>query len=231
MAVCATAATAALTAIANSSSTKRPSQLQLRTLKPTSCKSNTVVTLPPSNNLDNSTKKGRRKIVELGIIGLMAASSMAFGSPLEADATRIEYYATTAEPSCELNVVRSGLAYCDLVVGSGVPAPYNTLINVHYTARFADETVFDSSYKRGRPLTMRIGVGKVIRGLDQGIFGGDGVPPMQIGGKRKLRIPPELAYGPEAAGCFSGDCNIPANSTLLYDINFVEIYSGNRKLT
>ena len=52
---------------------------------------------------------------------------------------------------------------------------------------------------------------------------------MQIGGKRKLRIPPELAYGPEPAGCFSGDCNIPGNATLLYDINLIEIYSGNRK--
>lgn len=165
----------------------------------------------------------------MGIMGAMAAASMVLGFALDADATRIEYYATVAEPSCDLNYVRSGLAYCDLVIGSGPQAPYNELINVHYTARFADETVFDSSYKRGRPLTMRIGVGKVIKGLDQGIFGGDGVPPMQVGGKRKLRIPPELAYGPEPAGCFSGDCNIPANATLLYDINFDSIYKGNRK--
>ncbi|KAJ4952112.1 hypothetical protein NE237_028944 [Protea cynaroides] len=64
----------------------------------------------------------------------------------------------------------------------------------------------------------------VIKGLDQGILGGDGVPPMLVGGKRKLQIPPELAYGLEPAGCFSGDCNIPANSTLVYDINFVGVY-------
>ncbi|XP_068643339.1 photosynthetic NDH subunit of lumenal location 4, chloroplastic-like [Aristolochia californica] len=51
-----------------------------------------------------------------------------------------------------------------------------------------------------------------------------GVSPMVVGGKRKLRIPPELAYGPEPAGCFQGDCNIPANATLLYDINFVGLY-------
>uniref|UniRef100_A0A803KXK1 peptidylprolyl isomerase n=1 Tax=Chenopodium quinoa TaxID=63459 RepID=A0A803KXK1_CHEQI len=242
MAVCATAATtAALTAIANanSSTSKKISKLQFRTLKPISNKLNPS---SPTNWFDDTDKKisanvaGARKVLEMGLIGVMAASTMAFGFPSEADALRVEYYATTAEPSCELNVVRSGLAYCDIAVGSGPAAPYNTLINVHYTARFGDETVFDSSYKRGRPLTMRIGVGKVIRGLDQGIFGGDGVPPMQVvkslnsyaGGKRKLRIPPELAYGPEPAGCFSGDCNIPANATLLYDINFVNIYSGNR---
>ncbi|BBH05657.1 FK506-binding protein 16-2 [Prunus dulcis] len=152
--------------------------------------------------------------------GLLAASLVAL-SPLEANATRIEYYATVGEPLCELNFVRSGLGFCDVSVGSGVDAPRGELINVHYTARFADGTVFDSSYKRGRPLTMRIGVGKVIRGLDQGIYGGDGVPPMQVGGKRKLHIPSHLAYGPEPAGCFSGDCNIPGNATLVYDINFV----------
>ncbi|CAH1427826.1 unnamed protein product [Lactuca virosa] len=134
------------------------------------------------------------------------------------------------EPSCELQFAPSGLGYCDVAPGFGEEAPYSTLINIHYTARFADGIVFDSSYKRGRPLTMRIGVGKVIKGLDQGIFGGEGVPPMLVGGRRRLQIPPELAYGPEPAGCFSGECNIPANATLLYEINFVNIYSGNRAL-
>ncbi|KAH7565752.1 hypothetical protein ACOSQ2_022096 [Xanthoceras sorbifolium] len=169
----------------------------------------------------------KKRIVDVGM-GLLASSVMAL-TPLEADATRIEYYATTADPPCDFSFARSGLGFCDLSVGSGVEAPYAELINVHYTARFADGTVFDSSYKRGRPLTMRIGVGKVIKGLDQGILGGEGVPPMLVGGKRKLQIPPELAYGPEPAGCFSGDCNIPANATLVYDINFIGIYSGNRK--
>ncbi|KAL0431991.1 UNVERIFIED_CONTAM: Photosynthetic NDH subunit of lumenal location 4, chloroplastic [Sesamum radiatum] len=161
--------------------------------------------------------------------GILAASAVAAATPLAADATRIEYYATVSEPSCELNFVRSGLGYCDVVVGSGEEVPYGQLINVHYTARFADGIVFDSTYKRARPLTMRLGTGKVIKGLDQGILGGGGVPPMQVGGKRKLHIPPNLAYGPEPAGCFSGDCNIPANATLVYDVNFVEVYKGNRK--
>ncbi|KAJ0041114.1 hypothetical protein Pint_26668 [Pistacia integerrima] len=151
-------------------------------------------------NLSFSPKKC---VLDVGI-GLLASSFMAL-TPLDADATRIEYYATVADPPCEFNFVRSGLGYCDISVGSGQEAPYSELINVHYTARFADGIVFDSSYKRSRPLTMRIGVGKVIKGLDQGIFGGEGVPPMLVGGKRKLQIPPELAYGPEPAGCFSGD--------------------------
>ncbi|CAB4283409.1 unnamed protein product [Prunus armeniaca] len=198
--------------------------------KPTcSCSSSSPSTAENNAKVSCASKFVTKKsVLDVGF-GLLAASLVAL-SPLEANATRIEYYATVGEPLCELNFVRSGLGFCDVSVGSGVDAPRGELINVHYTARFADGTVFDSSYKRGRPLTMRIGVGKVIRGLDQGIYGGDGVPPMQVGGKRKLHIPSHLAYGPEPAGCFSGDCNIPGNATLVYDINFVGIYSGNRPL-
>ncbi|XP_073011211.1 photosynthetic NDH subunit of lumenal location 4, chloroplastic [Typha latifolia] len=167
----------------------------------------------------DSISSTKRRFVELGI-ALLASPMVA----PDAKATRIEYYATVGEPLCDMSFAKSGLGYCDVAVGTGVRPPRGELINIHYTARFADGTVFDSSYKRGRPLTMRIGVGKVLPGLDQGIFGGGGVPPMLVGGKRNLMIPPLLAYGPEPAGCFSGDCNIPRNATLLYDILFVGIY-------
>ncbi|CAA7020561.1 unnamed protein product [Microthlaspi erraticum] len=167
----------------------------------------------------------KKRVFGMGL-GFIAASILSL-TPLDADATRIEYYATVGDPLCEYRYAKSGLGFCDIDEGFGDEAPRGVLVNVHYTARFADGTLFDSSYKRARPLTMRIGVGKVIRGLDQGILGGEGVPPMRVGGKRKLQIPPKLAYGPEPAGCFSGDCNIPGNATLLYDINFVEIYPGS----
>uniref|UniRef100_A0A0F7H0T2 peptidylprolyl isomerase n=1 Tax=Geranium incanum TaxID=1158081 RepID=A0A0F7H0T2_9ROSI len=192
-----------------------------------SCSSRAVVDNAKRPSKSRSVASVKKRLFDVGI-GILAASVFAL-SPIEADATRIEYYATVEEPSCELNYVRSGLGFCDIEVGFGEEVPRGELIDVHYTARFADGTVFDSSYKRGRPLTMRIGMGKVTRGLDQGIGGGEGVPPMEIGGKRKLRIPPELAYGPEPAGCFSGECNIPGNATLLYDIKVVGMYSGYRK--
>ncbi|KAJ1281081.1 hypothetical protein BS78_04G280900 [Paspalum vaginatum] len=165
---------------------------------------------------------GRRGLLALGA-GFLASAALL--SPAgDAGATRIEYYATVGDKLCELSPVKSGLAYCDVEVGTGAQPPRGELINVHYTARFPDGTVFDSSYKRGRPLTMRVGAGKMLRGLEQGISGGGGVPPMLVGGKRKLMIPPTLAYGPEPAGCFSGDCNIPGNSTLLYDLYLVGMY-------
>lgn len=165
---------------------------------------------------------GRRGLLALGA-GFLASAALLCPAG-DAEATRIEYYATVGEKLCDLTLVKSGLGYCDVAVGTGVQPPRGELINVHYTARFPDGTVFDSSYKRGRPLTMRIGAGKILRGLEQGISGGGGVPPMLVGGKRKLMIPATLAYGPEPAGCFSGDCNIPGNSTLLYDILLVGIY-------
>ncbi|KAH0683145.1 hypothetical protein KY290_021737 [Solanum tuberosum] len=172
-------------------------KLQTFTPKPT-----IAATFKASSSHESTPFINQKQIFQMGV-GILAASIVA-SAPLNADATRIEYYATTAEPTCEFNFVRSGLGYCDIAVGSGEEAPYNKLVNIHYTARFADGIVFDSSYKRGRALTMRLGMGKVIKGLDQGILGGEGVPPMLVGGKRKLQIPPHLAYGPEPAGCFSG---------------------------
>ncbi|KAK9065091.1 hypothetical protein SSX86_016474 [Deinandra increscens subsp. villosa] len=226
MVIC-TFQTPSLHSLNTTTTTNRPYRFKASASASASCWHSTLKTPNPNNN--------NRRLLGGAGVGLLAASMLLLSSPLDANATRIEYYATVAEPPCELQFAPSGLGYCDVAAGFGEEAPYSTLINIHYTARFANGIVFDSSYKRGRPLTMRIGVGKVIKGLDQGIFGGEGVPAMHVaicctGGRRKLQIPPDLAYGPEPAGCFSGDCNIPANATLLYDINFVNIYSGNRKL-
>ncbi|KAL0323989.1 UNVERIFIED_CONTAM: Peptidyl-prolyl cis-trans isomerase FKBP13, chloroplastic [Sesamum calycinum] len=91
----------------------------------------------------------------------------------------------------------------------------------HYVGRLENGTVFDSSYNRGKPLAFRIGVGEVIKGWDEGILGGEGIPAMLAGGKRKLRIPPELGYGVRGAGCRGGSCIIPPNSVLLFDVEFI----------
>ncbi|OEL23302.1 Peptidyl-prolyl cis-trans isomerase FKBP13, chloroplastic [Dichanthelium oligosanthes] len=133
---------------------------------------------------------------------------------------------------CPLEVAPSGLAFCDRVVGSGAAAQQGQLIRAHYTGRLEDGTVFDSSYKRGKPLTFRVGVGEdlqidpdenvvlfpqVIKGWDQGIVGGEG-------GKRTLKLPPALAYGEKGAGCRGWEptsCVIPPNSTLLFDVEYV----------
>ncbi|KAB1998482.1 hypothetical protein ERO13_D12G075000v2 [Gossypium hirsutum] len=126
-----------------------------------------------------------------------------------------------APAACELTVSPSGLAFCDKVVGKGPEAVKGQLIKAHYVGRLENGKVFDSSYNRGKPLTFRVGVGEVIKGWDQGILGGDGVPPMLAGGKRTLRLPPELGYGVRGAGCKGGSCIIPPDSVLLFDVEFI----------
>ncbi|TXG48393.1 hypothetical protein EZV62_027687 [Acer yangbiense] len=124
-------------------------------------------------------------------------------------------------PPCELTLAPSGLAFCDKVVGYGPEAVKGQLVKAHYVGKLENGKVFDSSYNRGMPLTFRVGVGEVIKGWDEGIIGGDGVPPMLAGGKRKLKIPPELAYGMRGAGCRGGSCIIPPDSVLLFDVELI----------
>jgi FKBP-type peptidyl-prolyl cis-trans isomerase FkpA len=106
-----------------------------------------------------------------------------------------------------------GLAIDEVKAGSGVTATKGKTVSVHYTGRLTDGTKFDSSYDRGQPIDFPLGAGVVIKGWDQGIEG------MQVGGKRKLTIPPELAYG--ARGTPGGP--IPPNATLVFDVELVAV--------
>ncbi len=84
-------------------------------------------------------------------------------------------------------------------------------IVIHYKGTLTDGTVFDSSYDRGEPFQTQIGVGQVIQGWDKGVIG------MRAGGKRKLTIPPQMAYGEQGQG------SIPPNSTLIFEVELLEI--------
>ena len=100
----------------------------------------------------------------------------------------------------------------DLQVGTGAAeVKAGDTITVNYRGTLTDGTQFDSSYDRNEPFTTQIGIGKVIPGWDQGMLG------MKKGGKRKLTIPSELAYGAQANG------KIPANSTLIFEIEMLDI--------
>lgn len=101
----------------------------------------------------------------------------------------------------------------DLLEGSGKTAEKGKEITVHYTGCLADGTQFDSSRDRNQPLTIRLGVGQVIQGWDEG-FGG-----MKEGGRRKLTIPPEMGYGARGAGGV-----IPPNATLVFDVELLRVH-------
>ncbi|KGN49539.1 peptidyl-prolyl cis-trans isomerase FKBP13, chloroplastic isoform X1 [Cucumis sativus] len=158
---------------------------------------------------ENPASFGRREAIGCGFL-LGLGKVLLQPLPAAAEAT-----------PCELTTAPSGLAFCDKVVGSGPEAEKGQLIKAHYVGKLESGKVFDSSYNRGKPLTFRVGVGEVIKGWDEGILGGDGVPAMLPGGKRVLKLPPELGYGARGAGCRGGSCIIPPNSVLLFDVEFI----------
>lgn len=105
----------------------------------------------------------------------------------------------------------SGLRITDLAVGEGAEARSGQTVVVNYRGTLTNGKEFDSSYGRG-PFSFPLGAGRVIRGWDEGVAG------MKVGGKRKLVIPPDLAYGERGAGGV-----IPPNATLVFEVELLEI--------
>jgi peptidylprolyl isomerase len=105
----------------------------------------------------------------------------------------------------------SGLQYVDIVEGSGDSPQTGQTAVVHYTGWLQDGTKFDSSVDRGEPFAFSVGLGGVIPGWDEG------VATMQVGGKRRLTIPPDLAYGTRGAGGV-----IPPNATIIFEVELLD---------
>lgn len=98
----------------------------------------------------------------------------------------------------------------DIVVGTGMTCPANAKVNVHYRGTLLNGTEFDSSYKRGQPVEFPLN--RLIQGWQEGI------PGMKVGGKRKLTIPWQKAYG--AAG---SPPTIPPKADLLFEIELLGV--------
>ncbi len=106
----------------------------------------------------------------------------------------------------------SGLQYVELKEGDGAVAKKGDTVEVHYTGWLKDGKKFDSSVDRKQPFSFKLGVGKVIKGWDEGVAG------MKVGGKRKLIIPSELGYGKTGAGK-----DIPPDSELIFEVELLKI--------
>lgn len=114
--------------------------------------------------------------------------------------------------SGDTQTTSSGLQYIVIEEGTGDKPEKGDTVKVHYTGKLEDGTVFDSSVKRGVPIEFQLGVGRVIKGWDEGIAD------MKEGGKRQLIIPPDLGYGVNGYPPV-----IPPNSTLIFDVELVEV--------
>jgi peptidylprolyl isomerase len=106
----------------------------------------------------------------------------------------------------------SGLKYEDEKVGIGPSPQKGKKVKVHYTGTLTNGKKFDSSVDRNEPFEFVIGVGQVIAGWDEGVM------TMKVGGKRKLQIPANLAYGSRGAGGV-----IPPNAELLFDVELLGV--------
>lgn len=110
------------------------------------------------------------------------------------------------------NSTDSGLRYKMIQKGKGSKAEKGQTVSVHYEGSLLNGQVFDSSYKRKKPIDFELGAGQVISGWDEGIS------LLKVGDKARFVIPPNLGYGSAGAGGV-----IPPNATLLFDVELMGV--------
>jgi FKBP-type peptidyl-prolyl cis-trans isomerase len=161
--------------------------------------------LPPPPEAENEAAQA---IGEMG----PAAAEKPGGQPKMKPA----YIASPTAPG-ETKTTISGVKYETLKPGDGPEATFGSTAQVHYTGTLENGKEFDSSRGKGTPFAFRVGDGQVIRGWEEGVLG------MKVGERRKLVIPPAVAYGSQGQG------SIPPNSTLIFDIELLKVEPAAQK--
>lgn len=152
-------------------------------------------------------RRNQRISLGLALVLILAVAGFLVFSALKPKDSGSNSGAAPAE-----TVTPSGLRIQVLEQGAGPAAAVGDTVLVNYTGWLEDGTKFDSSLDRGQPLPVTLGQGRVILGWEEGLLG------MQAGGKRKLIIPPGLAYGASGSGGV-----IPPNATLTFEVELVSI--------
>lgn len=142
-------------------------------------------------------------LIVLGVLAMTSGMPSGHAETNTASPTKVEGKPKTTA---------SGLQYWEITAGTGAPAVSGKKVTVHYTGWLTDGKKFDSSVDRGQPFVFALGAGQVIKGWDEGVAG------MKVGGKRQLKIPPELGYGARGAGG-----TIPPNATLIFDVELLDV--------
>jgi len=152
-----------------------------------------------------------RGLILVGVIAVSFGLSLQAqtNAPATAPAAPVEKDKDTGKP---IITTPSGLKYVDLVVGTGPAVKTGDRLAVNYEGRLADGTKFDSSYDRGQPFELVLGVSHVIAGWTEGLA------TMKVGGQRRLIIPPQLGYGLDGMGDV-----IPPNATLIFKVEIVAV--------
>jgi len=159
------------------------------------------------------------KVVFLGILAIALTSMVAAQSGTQSSTTHKSTTTAAKKPVAagptkvtgDGTKTASGLQYWDIKVGTGPEAQSGQTAKMHYTGWLTSGKKFDSSIG-SQPYEFKIGAGEVIKGWDEGVLG------MKVGGKRQLRIPPNLAYGDKG---YPGV--IPPGATLIFDVQLVSV--------
>ena len=159
--------------------------------------------------------EGKMSIPKSAFAGLVLACLVGCGDaapvPESFEPTLVNQATAPAVDLSEMTTTPSGLSIMDLTVGDGDETVHGESVTVHYIGWFLDGEKFDSSLDRGDTFSFDLGTGGVIAGWHEGVAG------MRVGGKRRLVIPPDLAYGA------AGRSGIPPNSTLVFDVELFKV--------